>query len=120
METNHESSAQPLSAFRDFERDVVRTLVGRHRPESEVEAVLASAPLASYEHTGSGYYLTVRHPAIPAQRIVCHQPVLIGKAGDLECGFVVFLEAGELTLECHSWGDERLPEDFRERHVEIA
>ncbi len=108
------------TVFRDFERDVIRTLVGRRRPESEVEEVLDAAALVSCEHTESGYYLRVRHPAIPTQRIVCHQPVLIGTAGDLQCGFVVFLEDGLLTLECHTWGDERMPEDFRERSVGVV
>ncbi len=56
---------------------------------------------------------------IPEQRIVCDQPLLTGKLGDVYCGFVVFLEAGELTLECHVWGDDPMPEDFREHQVEM-
>ncbi len=109
-----------MSVFRDFERDVVKTLVGRRRPEREVEAVLASASLVSLEHTGFGYYLTVRHPVIQEQQIVCDQPALIGKFGDVYCGFVVFLGGGELTLECHAWGGDPIPEDFREQKVEIV
>jgi hypothetical protein len=35
-------------------------------------------------------------------------------------GFVVFLENGELTLECHSWGDVQIPESYREESVEIS
>ncbi len=108
-----------MTVFREFERNAVRTLVGSSLPEGDLEEVLASAVLVSCQHTGSGYFLTVRHAAVPEERTVCHRPLLIGRTGGLDCGFVVFLEGGELTLECHSWGAE-LPEDFRDRQVEIT
>jgi hypothetical protein len=37
----------------------------------------------------------------------------------LHCGFIIYIENGELTIECHPWGDD-VPEDFRDREVEIT
>jgi hypothetical protein len=109
-----------MSAFKDFERAVVKMLVGRNMSESQLESLLDSGSVVSYEHTGVGYFLTVRHPTVPSERVVCHRPPVIGKADDVECGFVVFLEGGELTLECYSWTATEVPEDFRERRVDVA
>lgn len=106
-----------MSAFRPFERDIVEVLVRPHLTPERLAAVLDSAELVSCEHTGSGYYLTVRHPGLPAGRIVCHHPVVIGRCGDVQCGFVAFIEDAQLTLECHSWGPVDVPDDFRERQV---
>lgn len=108
-----------MCAFRAFERKVVKTLVSRRMSVDQVTAVLDSASLVSCEHTGVGYFLTVRHPSLPSEKIVCSEPLLVGKSADVECGFVVFLEDGELTLECHTLGSDSVPEDFRERQVEI-
>jgi hypothetical protein len=106
-----------VSEFASFERDVVRELVGSRLAERD--AVLESAKLVSCEHTGVGYMLTVRHARLPQERIVCSEPLLVGKTGDYEFGFVVFIEKGELALECHSWGDEPLPNDLRSRDVRV-
>jgi hypothetical protein len=107
-----------VSALATFERAVVAALVSDHLPAHVVESVLENAELVSFEATGAGYLLTVAHPLLPAARTVCNTPMLIGRADDLECGFVVFLENGELTLECHAWSDA-LPDDFRTRDVRV-
>ena len=108
-----------MSAFADFERKVVTTLVTPHMDSDHVTALLDSASVVSYEHTGVGYFLTVGHPSLPSERIVCHEPLVTGTSGDVHCGFVVFLENGQLTLECHSWEGISVPEDFREQQVVI-
>jgi len=108
-----------MSSFVEFERDVVRVLLHPHMPPGQIEDLLDSASLVSCEHTGAGYFLTVSHPALPHSRVVCSEPMILGRAQDIECGFVVFLEGGELTLECHSWGDAPLPADLRERPLAI-
>jgi hypothetical protein len=107
-----------VKPFREFEREVVKICLASHLPIDEVEAVIDSAVWVSYNYTGCGYYLTVRHPSFPSARVVCDMP-LTGTSGNIVCGFVIFLENGELTLECHTWGPEDVPEDFRERQVEI-
>lgn len=108
-----------MSSFKDFEREVITILVADVLPEGQLRAVIDSAKLVSFERTGVGYFLEVRHRALPAERVICDEPLLVGKAGGVECGFVVFLEDGRLTLECHAWGEESLPENFRERMVTV-
>ena len=89
-------------------------------PESQLERLLDSGRLICCEHTGSGYLLTVRHRMITGGRTVCHKPLIVGKAGDLKCGFVVYVQDGELTLECHSWDGEGVPDNIRDLNFEIA
>jgi hypothetical protein len=108
-----------VSSFVEFEREVVRALVRSHIPPEQLEELLDSASFVSYKHTGVGYFLTVRHPALPHSRIVCNKPMVVGRTQGIECGFVVFLGGGELLLECHSWGDEALPADLRERRLAV-
>jgi hypothetical protein len=36
------------------------------------------------------------------------------------CGFIIFIENGRLTIECHPWGDPDVPEDFRDKDVQVA
>jgi hypothetical protein len=110
-----------MSAFKPFEVEVLRLLAHSAISPSELERLIADGKLVDYEHTGVGYFLTVSHQALPAERVVCHRPVVVGKAGDVDVGFVLFFENGQLLFECHNWG-ERLdvPENFREQIVQIG
>lgn len=108
-----------MSSFVEFEREVVRALLRPHLRPDQIEGLLHAASFVSCEHTGVGYFLTVSHPALPISRVVCSAPMIRGRAEDLECGFVVFLEGGKLTLECHSLGDTPLPADLRARPLAI-
>src|SRR5688572_15823243 len=108
-----------MSHFRPHELEVLRLLVAPELGAEAVDAIARDSELVGIEHTGVGYFLTVRHTSVPEKRQVCSQPVLTGISGQLQSGFVVFLENGELMLECHSWGDEQLPENYREGVVEI-
>jgi hypothetical protein len=67
----------------------------------------------------NGYFLTIKHPKIPIKRIVCHEPVIVGKAEGVDVGFVVFIEDREIMIECHDWGDKEIPQDYRDKDVEI-
>lgn len=102
-----------------YERTAIAALVDGHLPLDVVTSVLTDGHLVSLEHTGAGYYLTVSHPSLPTERLVCNEPLLFGRVDELECGFVVFLENGELTLECHSWTEVGLPTDLRSRAVVV-
>lgn len=105
--------------FKDYERKVVVTLLDGRLPASVVESVLESVTPVSLENTGAGYFLTAAHPDLPKKRMVCNEPLLIGRVDDVECGFVIFLGNGELTLECHSFGEGGLPTDLRGRDVHV-
>jgi hypothetical protein len=61
----------------------------------------------------------VAHPDLPQARTVCNQPTVIGRGDGYTCGFVVFLEDGQLVLECHDWGSDGLPDDLRDRPMRI-
>ncbi len=108
-----------MSVFKPFEIKAVTLLVSEHISEDELSVVFGHGTLTSYEYTASGYYLTVRHPSLPSDQVVCNEPSLLGTSGDVQCGFVVFLGNEDLTLECHTWGPIEVPSDFREREGEI-
>ena len=103
--------------MRPFERDVVGRLAEGRIPREVLERVF-SAP-ADLDHTGVGYFLTVRDAGLPRDKMVLDTPLLVGRSAGLEVGFVVFIEDHELTLECHGWGTE-LPDDVRERAFEVT
>lgn len=107
-----------MSAFTEFEGDVLRILLRTQFSPAQIDGVLQSATIVSLEHSGAGYFLTVAHPSLPARRTVCDKPVVRGEVGEVQCGFVAFIEHRELTLECHGWGNE-IPRDVRERRLTI-
>lgn len=113
-----------MSAFNSYESEVLRvSLEGRYSDE-QIDDVIENAKLVSLEHTGDGYFLTVAHPLMPAARTVCSDPSLVGRFQDVLCGFVLFLEGGELMFECVGYPssanlDGVVPEDIRELPVMI-
>jgi hypothetical protein len=108
-----------MSVFKDYERKVLYTLASAVLSPRQLAAVAEEGELVEYDYTGCGYFLTVRHESLPKERTVCNEPVLNGSAGGVDGGFVIYIEDGELTIECHPWGDN-VPEDFRDREVEIT
>lgn len=108
-----------MAELRSFEKEAVRLLAGGVLPGPVLEAVAASTAWALEQQSPGGYYLRLRRDGLPLDRVVCSQPAVSGTAGDVVCGFVVFIEDEELTLECHSWGPGDVPSDFREYPVEV-
>lgn len=104
--------------MKPFEREAVRLMAEGHIA-NEVLARVVDAAHGCCDHSGVGYFLTIRDDGLPAERVVLDQPVVLGRAGAIEVGFVVFVENHELTLECHGWGEE-VPTDIRERHVAVS
>jgi len=109
-----------MPAFLRFEAEAIRLMVGDALTASTLDEVLAVDAPERYEYTGSGYFLTVKHPGLPADRRTLSDPFVVGIAGDVRAGFVVFLGDGELTLECHTWGELDVPADFRQRQVNVS
>jgi hypothetical protein len=62
----------------------------------------------------------LRIPTLVDVPTTLSQPVVMGAADGIECGFVVFVEPGELTLECRSWSVVDVPIDFRDRNVNLS
>ena len=85
----------------------------------ELNNIIRESQLVSYEYTGSGYYLEISHSLLPNKRIVCDTPIVIGEAESIICGFIVFIENKQLIIECHSWGELDVTEDFRDKDVQV-
>lgn len=109
-----------MSILKDYEKRVVQLLTAGVLSKRQIEALNWSGEFVGYEYTGCGYFLSIRHPSLPKERIVCHKPMIIGQADDIICGFVIFIEDGQFTLECHSFGEIDVPEWFRDRNVQVA
>lgn len=107
----------PLSSY---EREAIRLLVGPELDPPLLSYLTEVAEADSVEHTGAGYFLTIVDPRLPRDRRVFSTPTVVGRCAAVECGFVCFVEGGELTLECHSWGDGPIPIDIRTRVLDVA
>jgi hypothetical protein len=109
-----------MSAFRRFETQVLRFLVVPKLSEHVVSSIEQNADFVSYEYSGCGYFLTVRHPAIPHERIVCDKPFVSGLARGIRSGFVIFIENGQLMFECYELGEPTIPADYRDLDVVVS
>lgn len=106
--------------LKEYEIKVIRILLADVFLPEQIDEVLQNSEFVGYEYTGSGYFLSIKHFSLPINRIVCARPTVIGKTEDgIVCGFVIFIENRKLIIECHSWGEINLPEDFRDKNVEI-
>lgn len=106
--------------LKSFEIEVLRELVSAKLGTDLVESVIRKSIQSNYEHTGCGYFLTLSHPELPANRVTCHLPIVEARTDRFSCGFVVFVEHGELTLECHSWDGGNVPGNFRDMNVRVS
>lgn len=75
--------------------------------------------ITSLDVTGNGYFVTINHPDLPEDRIILNEPLVIGESSGVETGFVIFIEKKELTIECHGWGDQPIPKNYRELGISI-
>ena len=108
----------PVGIFAAYELHVLDALVRPHLGASALDAIVRDARVVSYDCNGAGYMLTVAHPSVPTERTVCSDPMLTGLVNEALCGFVVFLERGELSFECFTF-DGTVPEDIRNLDVTI-
>ena len=115
-----ENNRLQMTVFREFEIEAIRLMAHPILSSELLQAVLNEAELVGYEYTGSGYFLKVKHAALTLGKQTLQVPAVEGAHGNVVAGFVVFLDDGELTLECHSWGPVDVPEDFRDQNVIVA
>lgn len=109
-----------MSVLKAFEQHAIDLLLEGVFPLDTIQAVKDRSELVHYEHTGVGYILTLRHPALPRKRLVCDKPRVMGESSGIESGFIVFIENHELVLECHAWGADAMPETYRDENVRIT
>ena len=105
--------------FKEFEKEAIRILAKGKIPDDVINVAISSE-LENIDHTGAGYFLTISNSLLPKERIVLDKPILQAKTNGISVGLIVFIENSELTLECHSWGDDEIPNDFRESKVTIS
>jgi hypothetical protein len=109
-----------MTHFKPFEVEALRLLVAPVLGIEITDDIVKNAELVGYEYSGCGYFLTVKHGSIPAKRIVCHEPLVLCRSGEVQGGYIVFLEGGELMLECHPAGAVEVSEGFRDLPVTIT
>ena len=80
---------------------------------------LSKSKIEWLEFTGSGYLLHVKNDIIPIRRKVISEPIVTGNSENIFVGFVIFLEEGGMTLECHSWGDVKPSDTIREKAMVV-
>ena len=110
-----------MSAFRDFELQAIHLMADDALCGEQVALLREIEEPSEYWYTGCGYYLTVTHPLLPQKRRTLSKPAVVGTSGDIQCSFIVYLDVGGvLVLECHTWGEVEVPEDMRDRNVQIS
>ena len=109
-----------MGVLKRFEIDVLQRLGGQTLSAPQVVQLSEEGDLVSLDFSGVGYFLTLRHRSLPDERVVLDKPTLSGTAGDLLTGFVAFVENGEVTLECCSYGGEAVPENYRDFEVKVT
>jgi hypothetical protein len=86
-----------VSVFRRFEAQILRVLVMPELGEPAVSSIERDAVFVNYEYSGCGYFLTVRHPDLPLERIVCDKPVVLGLAHGIRSGFIIFMNSHKVA-----------------------
>ena len=99
-----------------FEKTAITLLCESILSKEQLSEVLLAHSI-SYDYTGVGYFIEIEHSHLPNEKMVCDKPSVFGKdpyTKEIECGFIVFLGDGQLTLECHSYDSyEVFPENYR-------
>jgi hypothetical protein len=109
-----------MSHFRPFEVEALHHLVDPVLGSEKTSTIAREAELVGYEYSGCGYFVTVKHELLPKERVVCGATMVVARAGEVEGGYIAFLENGELMLECYTAGAVDVPEGFRNSRVEIT
>jgi len=108
-----------MTNLKNYEKTVLDLLVSDAVSPAVLEDIKNHPHIIECYATGNGYLLTVKHTGLPLERNVYSEPMLIGQCGNIETGFIVFVENGELTIECHGWEDMIIPQDYREMDIKI-
>ncbi len=102
----------------NFEKYVIRKTCESYVSQELLDEILNKGA-DNYDYNGYGYYITIKHSKLPRKRHVLDSPPLSGRWNGIDSGFIIFIEDGELTLECFPYGEE-IPSDYRDQRVEIG
>jgi hypothetical protein len=115
----HLKGGEVRKGLKNFEIQVIEILAAGFLSNDAIVVLTSPSTSANYEYTGCGYFLTIRDSALPAEKRTLSIPTLIGSLGDVVCGFVVYVDEHELTLEVHDWGTLHVTKDYRDGDVII-
>jgi hypothetical protein len=99
------------ASVKKFELDILFKLLSHSGLEALYEILKESEPIM--ESSGAGYFLFIRDSRLPSERIVLSEPLIAGKLGDLDVGFLAFIESSELMFECYTYENK-----FQSNHRE--
>lgn len=108
-----------MSVLKSFEKSVIELLTTDVLTAQLVDEMCSNGKLVGFDFTGHGYVLTLSSNDLPVERLVLDNPPVNGKVGELLTGFVAFIENNELTLECFAYGEEIVPENYRDLGVTV-
>src|SRR5688572_29857747 len=108
-----------MSVLARFEVEVLKLMGPPDLSPDAIEGIAREAALVGYEYSGSGYFLTIAHPQLPAKVSTWGEPIVVGHADGVDCGFVLFVGRHEMMIECHTWGPVDVPADFRTKNVRV-
>jgi hypothetical protein len=108
-----------LSVLKSFEKGVINLLTADALATWQVDEVFLNGKLVGLDFTEHGYFLTVSSSNLPAESLLLDSPNVNGKVGELLTGFVAFVENNELTLECFAYGEDIVPDNYRDLNVTV-
>ena len=85
-----------------------------------IESIKTNPNITDFYTTGHGYFLTLTNLELPNERIVCHEPMIIGESNGVESTFLIFIEEHQLTIECAGMSDVEPPKDYRNWDIVIS
>jgi len=85
-----------------------------------MNSIKTNPAITDYYTTGHGYFLTITNSDLPIERIVCHEPMIIGECNGVESTFLIFIENHEITIECAGIGEIEPPEDYRDWDINVS
>jgi hypothetical protein len=95
-----------------FEIEILSKLFLNNGLDDQIEILENSNSVI--EFSGVGYFLTIKDKRLPIARMVLDSPDIQGNLGEVPVGYLAFVEASELMLECYSY-DEEINSSHREK-----
>jgi len=102
-----------------FEKEVLRQFLKNKLTTDKLDRIISNGLITNYEYTGAGYFLELSVENSNLKNETLHEPIIIGRLGELNVGFLLYTEQDKITIECHNWGVINPPENIRELDLEI-
>jgi hypothetical protein len=97
--------------MKEFEKEIIFALLANSEC-SDIALPLAENQ-TTFEFTGAGYFISFENDQLPKHRVVLDKPVITGRLGEVDVGYIAFIENSELILECYTLS-EGITEESRE------